>query len=59
MVIFGAGCMLAAQIAFIFMPFTTTMLFLTALLRGIGMGFAMGIAGALIGDTIDYGEWKT
>lgn len=59
MVIFGAGCMLAAQIAFIFMPFTTTMLFLTALLRGIGMGFAMGMAGALIGDTIDYGEWKT
>lgn len=59
MVIFGAGCMLAAQIAFIFMPFTTTMLFITALLRGIGMGFAMGMAGALIGDTIDYGEWKT
>lgn len=23
------------------------------------MGFAMGMAGALIGDTIDYGEWKT
>ncbi|WP_286081911.1 MFS transporter [Parablautia intestinalis] len=24
-----------------------------------GMGFAMGMAGALIGDCIDYGEWKT
>ena len=23
------------------------------------MGFAMGMAGALIGDTIEYGEWKT
>ena len=24
-----------------------------------GTGFAMGMAGALIGDCIDYGEWKT
>ena len=51
--------MLVAQIAFILLPTSTTVLFVTALLRGIGMGFAMGMAGALIGDTIDYGEWKT
>lgn len=59
MVLFGAVCMLIAQLAFIFLPTSNTVLFTTALLRGIGMGFAMGMSGALIGDTIDYGEWKT
>ena len=59
MVLFGAVCMVVAQIAFIFLPTSNAVLFGTALLRGIGMGFAMGMAGALIGDTIDYGEWKT
>lgn len=59
MVLFGSFCMLVAQLVFIFAPATTMILFATALLRGVGMGFAMGMAGALIGDTIDYGEWKT
>ena len=59
MVLFGSICMLTAQIAFILLPTSNTVLFVTALMRGIGMGFAMGMAGALIGDTIDYGEWKT
>lgn len=59
MVLFGSICMLVAQIVFIAVPTSETILFTTALLRGIGMGFAMGMAGALIGDTIDYGEWKT
>lgn len=59
MVLFGSICMIIAQIIFIFAPSTAPVLFATALLRGIGMGFAMGMAGALIGDTIDYGEWKT
>ncbi len=59
MVLFGAVCMVVAQIVFIIAPSTVPILFATALLRGIGMGFAMGMAGALIGDTIDYGEWKT
>ena len=59
MVLFGAACMIIAQVVFIVAPATVPILFGTALLRGIGMGFAMGMAGALIGDTIDYGEWKT
>lgn len=59
MVLFGAICMIIAQVVFIIAPNTVPILFATALLRGIGMGFAMGMAGALIGDTIDYGEWKT
>lgn len=59
MILFGAICMVIAQGIFIIFPITNTVLFGTALLRGIGMGFAMGMAGALIGDTIDYGEWKT
>lgn len=59
MVLFGSICMVVAQVVFIVVPTSSTILFATALLRGIGMGFAMGMAGALIGDTIDYGEWKT
>lgn len=59
MVLFGTVLMVIAQIVFIIAPNTTPILFATALVRGIGMGFAMGMAGALIGDCIDYGEWKT
>lgn len=60
MVLFGGVLMLIAQIVFIFSPESSvSMLMFTALIRGIGMGFCMGMAGALIGDTIDYGEWKT
>lgn len=59
MVLFGTVLMVIAQIVFIVAPNTVPILFATALVRGIGMGFAMGMAGALIGDCIDYGEWKT
>ena len=59
MVLFGTVLMVIAQIVFIIAPNTTPILFATALVRGIGMVFAMGMAGALIGDCIDYGEWKT
>ena len=59
MVLFGTVLMVIAQIVFIVAPNTVPVLFATALVRGIGMGFAMGMAGALIGDCIDYGEWKT
>ena len=27
--------------------------------KGIGFGFPMGMVNALVGETIDYGEWKT
>ncbi|WP_455437995.1 MFS transporter [Hungatella hathewayi] len=60
MCIFGGILMLAAQIIFILGPSGSIPLLLgTALLRGIGFGFPMGLVNAMVGDTIEYGEWKT
>lgn len=60
LVLIGAVFMLAAQVIFIMGPSgNTTVLIGTALLRGIGFMFPMGLVGAMTGDTIEYGEWKT
>jgi GPH family glycoside/pentoside/hexuronide:cation symporter len=60
LVIFGTIIMLVAQVIFLFAPVdNVTLLIGTALLRGIGFSFPMGLYSALIGDTIDYGVWKT
>lgn len=60
LVVFGSVLMLVAQIAFIVGPSdNVTWLLGTGLLRGFGMGLPMGLNGAMIGDCIDYGEWKT
>lgn len=59
-VLLGTCLMVIAQILFIVGPSDNTMWFLaTGLLRGIGFGLPMGLAGAMIGDCVDYGEWKT
>lgn len=56
----GIIIMIAAQIAFVLSPVDSVPLLIgTALLRGIGFSFPMGLCSALIGDCIDYGEWKT
>lgn len=58
--VIGGGLMLIAQIAFILGPSANVSWLLgTGLLRSIGMGFPMGLNGAMVGDCIDYGEWKT
>jgi GPH family glycoside/pentoside/hexuronide:cation symporter len=58
--LFGSFLCLGAQIVFCFSPTgNISLLFATALLRGIGFGFVMGLILAITGDTIDYGEWKT
>lgn len=36
-----------------------TTLIACSVLKGIGGGFAAGVAYGLVADTIDYGEWKT
>ncbi len=60
LVIFGTIIMLVAQVVFLFAPVNNVpMLIGTALLRGIGFSFPMGLYSALLGDTIDYGTWKT
>lgn len=35
------------------------MLILCSILKGLGGGFAAGVAYGLVADTIDFGEWKT
>lgn len=59
MVLFGGIMMLAGQIAFIVLPTTVPVLLVTGLIKGICFGFPMGMVNALVGETIDYGEWKT
>ncbi len=59
LVVFGTVLILAGQILFILGPSDNVTWFLaTGLIKGIGMGFPMGLAGAMIGDCVDYGEWK-
>lgn len=59
MVVFGTVLILAGQILFIVGPSDNVNWFLaTGLIKGIGTGFPMGLAGAMIGDCVDYGEWK-
>ena len=59
MVVSGCVLILVGQILFIVGPSDNTTWFLaTGLIKGIGMGFPMGLCGALIGDCVDYGEWK-
>lgn len=56
------GCliMLVANVTFFIGPSDSVPLLLgTALLRGIGFGFPMGLNASLVGDCVDYGEWKT
>lgn len=59
MVVFGTALILVGQILFIVGPSDNVTWFLaTGLIKGIGMGFPMGLTGAMIGDCVDYGEWK-
>ena len=49
-----------AQIVFCAAPNDNISILLgTALARGIGFAFIMGLVNAMTGDTIEYGEWKT
>jgi GPH family glycoside/pentoside/hexuronide:cation symporter len=59
MVLFGGMFMLVGQIAFIALPKTVTFLLITGFIKGVGFGFPMSMCNSLVGETIDYGEWKT
>lgn len=60
LVMWGCALMAAAQLAFIFSPIESIPLLIgTALVRGIGFAFPMGLASALVGESVVYGEWKT
>lgn len=60
MYLIGCAIMLVANVAFLFGPSDSVPFLLgTALLRGIGFGFPMGLNSAFLGDCVDYGEWKT
>lgn len=45
----------------VLLPFTESIpvLMVTAVMRGIGYSCIMGVQFAIIGDSVEYGEWKT
>ena len=45
----------------ILLPFTenTTVLIITAAMRGIGYCFLLAVSSAMVSDAVEYGEWKT
>lgn len=60
LIMYGCILMAAAQLVFIFGPVDSVPLLIgTALVRGVGFAFPMGLASALVGESAIYGEWKT
>lgn len=60
LLIIGSVIMLVSNIIFLIVPSNSIPLLMgTALLRGIGFGFPLGLNNTLIADCVDYGEWKT
>jgi len=60
LIIIGTALMLLAQIGFIIAPVDSVpALMITALIRGIGFSFPMGLCSSLVGDSVEYGELKT
>lgn len=49
---------LLGTIVFGAMP-STMMLIVSAVIRGVGYACVMGVQFAIIGDSVEYGEWKT
>ena len=45
----------------ILLPFTenTTVLIITAAMRGVGYCFLLAVSSAMVSDAVEYGEWKT
>ncbi len=57
--ILGVSLCLIGQIVFCFAPADNIPVLMgTALIRGIGFSFTMGLINAMTADTIEYGEWK-
>lgn len=55
----GTVIMLAANLVFAFSPSGNVGILMgTALIRGIGFGFPMGLNNAMVAECIDYGEWR-
>lgn len=58
--LFGTTISLAAQLVFCFAPSGNVAILLgTAAVKGFGFAFMMGLLGAMLADTIEYGEWRT
>ncbi len=57
--ILGVSLCLIGQVVFCFAPADNIPVLMgTALIRGIGFSFTMGLINAMTADTIEYGEWK-
>ena len=55
------GWMIICVSYVILLPFTenTTVLIITAAMRGVGYCFLLAVSSAMVSDAVEYGEWKT
>ena len=50
---------LVSYIPLLFAMTSVPVLIISAVIRGIGYAYVMGVQFAIIGDSVEYGEWKT
>ena len=59
LILYGAILALAAQIVFAFNSHSIMILYITTIIRGIGIGPLFALVFGLIGDAVEYGQYKT
>lgn len=55
----GWGIILLSYLPLFFVMENVTFIIGTSVIRGIGYACVMGVQFAIIGDSVEYGEWKT
>ena len=57
--IFGMALVALGSVVLVFAPANIPLVMFGALIRGVGMAPALGTIYSMIGDTIEYGQWRT
>ena len=55
----GSIIALAGQILFFFNPYSVTWMFMSCITRSIGLAPLNAVVFGMIGDVVEYGQWKT
>ncbi len=58
-VLFGAVAAIVGQVFFIINPYSFTMALITSIIRGIGTGPLCACMFGMLGDVVEFGQWKT
>lgn len=59
MMLIATGFQIVGELLFCILPTTLPVIFVTAVIRGIGFGVVYPLGNALLMDVVEYGEWKT